>query len=85
VDRRSPWRGFLSAIAALAGLLGLASGSVALVGFAAGWAVLLALAFLASRHQLGGLAAERVIGPQFVEAIARRTLHRVKALAEAGR
>ena len=34
---------------------------------------------------IGGLAAERVIGPQFVEAIARRTLHRVKALAEAGR
>ena len=31
-----------------------------------------------------GVAAERVIGPQFVEAIARRTLRRVKALAEAG-
>jgi len=67
VDRRSPWRGFLSAIAALAGLLGLASGSVALVGFAAGWAVLLALAFLASRHQLGGLAAERRTAPSAFE------------------
>ena len=33
---------------------------------------------------LGGFAAERVIGPQFVEAIARRTLRRVKALAEVG-
>lgn len=32
---------------------------------------------------IGALAAERVIGPQFVEAIARRTLRRVKALAEA--
>jgi len=31
---------------------------------------------------IGGLAAERVIGPQFIEAIARRTLQRVKALAE---
>ena len=31
---------------------------------------------------IGGFAAERVIGPQFVEAIARRTLQRVKALAE---
>ncbi|MDP9468562.1 MAG: SRPBCC family protein [Chloroflexota bacterium] len=34
---------------------------------------------------IGGFAAKRVIGPQFVEAIARRTLRRVKALAEAGR
>jgi uncharacterized membrane protein len=33
---------------------------------------------------IGGVAAERVIGPQFVEAIARRTLRRVKELAEAG-
>jgi uncharacterized membrane protein len=31
---------------------------------------------------IGGVAAERVIGPQFVEAIARRTLRRVKAMAE---
>lgn len=33
---------------------------------------------------IGRFAAERVIGPQFVEAIARRTLRRVKVLAEAG-
>ena len=33
---------------------------------------------------IGGFAAERVIGPQFVEAIARRTLRRLKILAEAG-
>lgn len=32
---------------------------------------------------IGEVAAERVIGPQFVEAIARRTLRRVKVLAEA--
>jgi ribosome-associated toxin RatA of RatAB toxin-antitoxin module len=32
---------------------------------------------------IGEFAARRVIGPQFVEAIARRTLRRVKALAEA--
>ena len=33
---------------------------------------------------IGGFAAERIIGPQFVEAIARRTLRRVKQLAESG-
>jgi ribosome-associated toxin RatA of RatAB toxin-antitoxin module len=33
---------------------------------------------------IGRFAAERVIGPQFIEAIARRTLRRVKQLAEAG-
>lgn len=33
---------------------------------------------------IGGFAAEHVIGPQFVEAIAGRTLRRVKELAEAG-
>ena len=32
---------------------------------------------------IGGFAADHVIGPQFVEAIAGRTLRRVKALAEA--
>jgi uncharacterized membrane protein len=32
---------------------------------------------------IGGFAARRVIGPQFVEAIARRTLRRVKEIAEA--
>ena len=33
---------------------------------------------------IGALAAERVIGPLFVEPIARRTLRRIRALAEAG-
>jgi ribosome-associated toxin RatA of RatAB toxin-antitoxin module len=32
---------------------------------------------------IGGFAATRIVGPQFVEAIARRTLGRVKELAEA--
>jgi hypothetical protein len=32
---------------------------------------------------IGRFAAERVIGPQFIEAIARRTLRRVRELAEA--
>ena len=31
---------------------------------------------------IGRFAAERVIGPQFIEAIARRTLRRVRELAE---
>jgi len=33
---------------------------------------------------VGAWAAERIIGPQFIEAIAWRTLRRVKVLAEAG-
>jgi hypothetical protein len=33
---------------------------------------------------IGGFAAAWIIGPQFVEPIARRTLRRVKTLAEAG-
>jgi hypothetical protein len=33
---------------------------------------------------IGDFAAERVIGPQFIDAIAGRTLRRVKELAEAG-
>jgi uncharacterized membrane protein len=33
---------------------------------------------------IGGFAAGHVIGPLFIEAIARKTLRRVKALAEAG-
>ena len=33
---------------------------------------------------IGGWAAEHLIGPQFIEAIARRTMRRVKELAEAG-
>jgi hypothetical protein len=32
---------------------------------------------------VGGFAASRVIGPQFIDAIAGRTLQRVKVLAEA--
>jgi Polyketide cyclase / dehydrase and lipid transport len=32
---------------------------------------------------VGGFAARRIIGPQFVEAIAGRTLRRIKAIAEA--
>jgi hypothetical protein len=32
---------------------------------------------------IGGFAAERVVGPQFIEAIAGRTLRRIRELAEA--
>jgi uncharacterized protein (DUF58 family) len=59
VDVSSPWRSFLTAAAALAGLLGFASGSAALVGFAAGWALLLGLAWLAAHRGLGGLEIRR--------------------------
>jgi hypothetical protein len=31
---------------------------------------------------IGGFAAERVIGPQFIEAIAARTLRRIRQVAE---
>jgi len=34
---------------------------------------------------IGGIAARLVIGPQFIDPIARRTLRRVKTLAEGGR
>ena len=33
---------------------------------------------------IGGFAADHVVGPQFIEAIAGQTLRRVKQLAEAG-
>jgi hypothetical protein len=33
---------------------------------------------------IGGFAAERIVGPQFIEAIAARTLRRIRELAEAG-
>jgi len=33
---------------------------------------------------IGDFAARYVIGPQFIEAIAERTLHRIRELAEAG-
>ena len=43
------------------------------------------------RHELhlgwpiiGGFAAEHVVGPQFIEPIARRTLRTIKAIAERG-
>ena len=50
----------------------------------AGWEVSIEHELELGWPLIGGVAAERVIGPQFVEAIARRTLRRVKALAEAG-
>jgi uncharacterized protein (DUF58 family) len=66
VDETSPWRGFLNAIAALAALLGVASGAFALVGFAAGWAALLALSWLAARRALRGVdVARRLPGSAF--------------------
>ena len=67
MDERSPWRGFLTAIAVLAGLFGFASGSPALVGFAFGWALILALAVFASRLGLVGLVARRSIGSNAFE------------------
>jgi hypothetical protein len=43
------------------------------------------------RHELrlawpviGGLVADRVVGPLFIEPIARRTLRTIKAIAERG-
>ena len=59
MDDASPWRAFLTAAAALLGLLGFASGSAALVGFAAGWVLVLALAWLFARRGLGGLTVDR--------------------------
>jgi uncharacterized protein (DUF58 family) len=59
VDETSSWRGFLTAVAAMAGLLGLASGTPALVGLAAGWVVLLALAWLLARRNLASLEVRR--------------------------
>ena len=67
MDERSPWRGFLTAAAAMAGVLGFASGSAALVGFAAGWALLLGLAWLAARHGLDGLEVQRRLPPSAFE------------------
>ena len=48
----------------------------------AGWQVSIEHELRLRWPLLGGFASERVIGPQFVEAIARRTLGRVKELAE---
>lgn len=59
MDERSPWLGFLTAAAVLSALLGLASGSAALVGFGAGWAGIVAACFLLGRRGLGRLHVER--------------------------
>jgi uncharacterized protein (DUF58 family) len=67
VDERSPWRGFLTAVAVLAGLLGFASDSPALVGFAFGWVLILAIAVFASRLGLVGLVGHRRIGSNAFE------------------
>jgi uncharacterized protein (DUF58 family) len=67
VDEHSPWRGLLTAVALLAGLLGFAAGSPALIGFSLGWALLLALALLASRLGLAGLEGRRSIGASAFE------------------
>jgi uncharacterized membrane protein len=49
-----------------------------------GWAVSIEHQLTLAWPLVGGLAASRVIGPQFIDAIAGRTLQHVKALAEAG-
>lgn len=59
MDAESPWRSFLTAAAAMAAVLGLSSASVALVGFAVGWALVLGLAWLLARRGLGGLEVGR--------------------------
>lgn len=48
-----------------------------------GWRVSIAHELHLGWPIIGRFAAERVIGPQFIEAIAGRTLRRVKELAEA--
>lgn len=49
-----------------------------------GWDVSIEHALELRWPVIGGFAAERVIGPQFIDAIARRTLRTIKGLAEAG-
>jgi uncharacterized protein (DUF58 family) len=68
VDERSPWRGFLSAAAVLAALLGIGSGSAALLAFAAGWGMLVALCFAAAGSGLGGLVVRRQLPASSFEA-----------------
>jgi len=68
MDERSPWRGFLTVTAVLAGLLGVASGSAALVVFAAGWGALVALSFAAARRDLGRLVVRRRLPTSSFEA-----------------
>ena len=48
-----------------------------------GWDVSIHHALQLGWPLIGGFAAERVIGPQFIDAIAGRTLRRVKEMAEA--
>ena len=67
MDETSPWRGFLTAIAAIAAILGFGSGSAALVAFAAGWALLLGLAWLAARRGLSDLEVRRRLPPSAFE------------------
>jgi uncharacterized protein (DUF58 family) len=68
MDERSPWRGFLTTIAALAGVLGVAAGSAPLIAFAAGWAILLILSFAAARRGLSSLEVRRRLPPSSFEA-----------------
>ena len=49
---------------------------------ATGWDVSIEHEWKLGWPLIGGWAAEHVIGPQFIEAIAHRTLRRVKVLAE---
>lgn len=49
-----------------------------------GWLVSIHHALALRWPLIGSFAARRVIGPVFIDAIAGRTLRRVKALAEAG-
>jgi uncharacterized protein (DUF58 family) len=51
----------------MAGLLGFLSGSAALVGFAAGWALVLGLAWIAARRGLRGLEVRRHLPPSAFE------------------
>lgn len=67
MEPSSPWRGFLAASAALALLLGLASGTPALVGFGLGWGLVFALAFFVSRRGLGDLAVLRRLPASAIE------------------
>jgi uncharacterized protein (DUF58 family) len=67
VDGPSPWRGFLSALAVLAALLGVGSGSPALTAFGAGWLALVAVSFLAARRGLGDIEVRRQIPPSAFE------------------
>ena len=49
-----------------------------------GWDVSIEHVLVLPWPLIGGAVAERVIGPQFIDAIAGRTLRTIKGLAEAG-